>query len=57
MLLKLAAAAGLLARLARKYGVGAAGAACVVVGAALIYPPAAWIAAGGFLLALDRKVP
>lgn len=52
-----AAAAGFCARLIVLYGVGVAAAACIVIGAALIYVPAAWLAAGGLLLLLDRKVP
>ncbi len=52
-----AAAAGFVARLLVLYGIGAAAGVCIVVGAALIYAPAAWLAAGGLLLLLDRKVP
>lgn len=52
-----AVAAGWSARQLVRYGVGLLGSACVVVGCSLIYAPAAWLAAGALLLALDRKVP
>lgn len=55
--LAIAAAAGLLARGVHRYAAGIVGAALVVTCAAMIYPPAAFAVAGGFLLALDRKAP
>ncbi len=39
-----------------KYVPGALGAVLVVVGCALILPPLGLIAAGGFLLAVDRRI-
>lgn len=53
--LRLAATAGTVARGVHRYGAGLAGGACVVTGAALIYPPAAWVVAGALLLILDQK--
>lgn len=53
----LAPVAGWTARVAVRYGAGLVGGVCVVVGFAKITEPAGWLAAGGLLLMLDRKVP
>lgn len=57
--LRLAAAAGYVARCATKYGAsapGVGGAGCVVYGLGSAWAPLGWLAAGGFLLMLDRRL-
>lgn len=53
----LAPVAGWTARVAVQFGIGLAGAVCIVVGFTKITEAAGWLAAGALLLALDRKVP
>lgn len=47
--------AGIVGKLFAAVGPGLAGSAAIIYGASLIYPPAGWLAAGAFLLLLDRR--
>jgi hypothetical protein len=57
LILSAAGVAGHAAGLTLRFGPGLTGAALVSVGVGLAYLPAGLVAAGAFLLLLDRKAP
>lgn len=57
VLVRLAAPAGIAARVAPRFLPGVLGAALVTAGVWAVYYPAGLVTAGVFLLILDRKVP
>lgn len=54
---RLAETAGHLAGALIRWGPGVAGAALVCYGLGAAWEPLGWVAAGGFLLLLDRQTP
>jgi hypothetical protein len=52
-----ASLAGKATRLVTKSGAGIVGAGLISAGLGMVYGPLLYVAAGGFLLILDRKAP